>query len=117
MSVAAYLACSYIGDIIVVACKYTELFTSRIIKTIKFLHSIIKKVVSRGKQQSYNTKDVSIGKASSWLAESKKGFASTLCVWIRNPFGMGGQAYYIAPLQPAAFAAVKPWRIHKELAV
>lgn len=44
MSVAACLACSYIGDIIVVACKYTELFTSRIIKTIKFLHSIIKKL-------------------------------------------------------------------------
>lgn len=48
---------------------------------------------------------------------TKKGFASTLCVWIRNPFGMGGQAYYIAPLQPAALAAVKPWGIHKELAV
>ncbi len=30
---------------------------------------------------------------------------------------MGGQAIYIAPLQPAAFAAVKPWRINKELAV
>lgn len=83
-------------------------------KIFTFYHQ---KVVSRGKRQSYNTKDVSIGKASSWLTESKKGFASTLCVWIRNPFGMGGQAYYIAPLQPAAFAAVKPWRIHKELAV
>ncbi len=29
----------------------------------------------------------------------------------------GGQACYIAPLQPAALAAVKPWGIHKELAV
>ena len=29
----------------------------------------------------------------------------------------GGQAYYIAPLQPAALAAVKPWGIHREHAV
>ena len=29
----------------------------------------------------------------------------------------GGEAYYIAPLQPTTFAAIKPWRIHQELAV
>ena len=29
----------------------------------------------------------------------------------------GGTACYIAPLQPAALAAVKPWGIHKEHAV
>ncbi len=28
-----------------------------------------------------------------------------------------GEAYYIAPLQPTTFAAIKPWRIHQELAV
>ena len=29
----------------------------------------------------------------------------------------GGQACHIAPLQPTTFAAIKPWRIRRELAV
>ena len=40
-----------------------------------------------------------------------------LATRVPRPCVMGGQATYIAPLQPTAFAAVKPWRIRKELAV